>query len=229
MGSYERGDRGHDGAEAGRLLRRSGGRAASRGPVPSGAEPATKVVINLERLQQLPAEKVGPLARYAAAIQSLCPGRAGTIDSSAAAGHPTSPSPAAIWPSCACALAVSRDPRRAGRSRHPARRRTPRPGVSAASRARTPRRRRTSAASGGGATAPGCRRTMRVAVGRWFREPSRLPSNRASRADRRPVRQRPYACQGRIDAAHWANTGRTLGAAPLPGEQGGGRRDGNVK
>jgi len=36
----------------------------------SGAEPATKIVINLERLQQLPADKVGPLARYAAAIQS---------------------------------------------------------------------------------------------------------------------------------------------------------------
>jgi len=31
---------------------------------------ATKIVINLERLQQLPADKVGPLARYAAAIQS---------------------------------------------------------------------------------------------------------------------------------------------------------------
>ena len=40
------------------------------GRVPSGAEPATKIVINLERLQQLPADKVGPLARYAAAIQS---------------------------------------------------------------------------------------------------------------------------------------------------------------
>ena len=40
------------------------------GRVPSGAEPATKIVINLERLQQLPAEKVGPLARYAATIQS---------------------------------------------------------------------------------------------------------------------------------------------------------------
>jgi ATP phosphoribosyltransferase regulatory subunit HisZ len=40
---------------------------------PRGAsrrDPATKIVINLERLQQLPADKVGPLARYAAAIQS---------------------------------------------------------------------------------------------------------------------------------------------------------------
>jgi hypothetical protein len=40
------------------------------GRVPSGSEPAAKIVINLERLQQLPAEKAGPLARYAAAIQS---------------------------------------------------------------------------------------------------------------------------------------------------------------
>ena len=40
------------------------------GRIPSGSEPATKIVINLERLQQLPADKVGPLARYAAAIQS---------------------------------------------------------------------------------------------------------------------------------------------------------------
>jgi hypothetical protein len=40
------------------------------GRIPSGSEPAAKIVINLERLQQLPAEKAGPLARYAAAIQS---------------------------------------------------------------------------------------------------------------------------------------------------------------
>ena len=39
------------------------------GRVPVRVEPAAKIVINLERLQQLPAEKAGPLARYAAAIQ----------------------------------------------------------------------------------------------------------------------------------------------------------------
>jgi hypothetical protein len=40
------------------------------GRVQTNAEPATKIVINLERLQQLPVDKVGPLARYAATIQS---------------------------------------------------------------------------------------------------------------------------------------------------------------
>ncbi|MBA2554410.1 MAG: helix-turn-helix domain-containing protein [Geodermatophilaceae bacterium] len=35
-----------------------------------GGDPATKVVLNLERLGQLPAELAGPLARYAATIQS---------------------------------------------------------------------------------------------------------------------------------------------------------------
>lgn len=35
-----------------------------------GGDPATKVVLNLERLGQLPAEQAGPLARYAATIQS---------------------------------------------------------------------------------------------------------------------------------------------------------------
>jgi transcriptional regulator with XRE-family HTH domain len=35
-----------------------------------GGDPATKVVLNLERLGQLPADQAGPLARYAATIQS---------------------------------------------------------------------------------------------------------------------------------------------------------------
>lgn len=35
-----------------------------------GGDPATKVVLNLERLGQLPADLAGPLARYAATIQS---------------------------------------------------------------------------------------------------------------------------------------------------------------
>ena len=62
VGSYERGDRAVTVQKLAELL--------PEGRVPSGAEPATKIVINLERLQQLPAEKVGPLARYAATIQS---------------------------------------------------------------------------------------------------------------------------------------------------------------
>jgi len=35
-----------------------------------GGDPATKVVLNLERLGELPADQAGPLARYAATIQS---------------------------------------------------------------------------------------------------------------------------------------------------------------
>ena len=35
-----------------------------------GGDPATKVVLNLERLSELPPEQAGPLARYAATIQS---------------------------------------------------------------------------------------------------------------------------------------------------------------
>jgi len=35
-----------------------------------GGDPATKVVLTLERLGQLPADQAGPLARYAATIQS---------------------------------------------------------------------------------------------------------------------------------------------------------------
>lgn len=35
-----------------------------------GSDPATKVVLNLEQLGQLPADQAGPLARYAATIQS---------------------------------------------------------------------------------------------------------------------------------------------------------------
>jgi hypothetical protein len=61
VGSYERGDRAVT-VHVAELL--------PEGRIPSGSEPATKIVINLERLQQLPADKVGPLARYAAAIQS---------------------------------------------------------------------------------------------------------------------------------------------------------------
>lgn len=73
VGSYERGDRavtvqklaelaGFYGVPVGELLpdARQGG----------FAEPAKKVVLNLERLGQLPAEHAGPLARYAATIQS---------------------------------------------------------------------------------------------------------------------------------------------------------------
>jgi len=73
VGSYERGDRSVTVQKLAELAEFYGVPVAEllpEGRVPSGAEPATKIVINLERLQQLPADKVGPLARYAAAIQS---------------------------------------------------------------------------------------------------------------------------------------------------------------
>ena len=40
------------------------------GRTASAAAPAQKIVLNLERLFQLPPDQVGPLARYAQAIQS---------------------------------------------------------------------------------------------------------------------------------------------------------------
>ena len=73
VGSYERGDRAVTVQKLAELADFYGvpvPELLPEGRIPSGGEPATKIVINLERLQQLPAEKVGPLARYAATIQS---------------------------------------------------------------------------------------------------------------------------------------------------------------
>jgi transcriptional regulator with XRE-family HTH domain len=73
VGSYERGDRAVTVQKLAELADFYGVPVAEllpEGRVPSNADPATKVVINLERLGQLPAEQVGPLARYAATIQS---------------------------------------------------------------------------------------------------------------------------------------------------------------
>lgn len=73
VGSYERGDRAVTVAKLADLADFYGipvaellpdQRAARRGA------PAAKIVIDLRQLAALPAEKVGPLARYAAAIQS---------------------------------------------------------------------------------------------------------------------------------------------------------------
>ena len=63
VGSYERGDRAVTVQKLAELADFYGVPVAEllpEGRVPSGAEPATKIVINLERLQQLPADKVGP-------------------------------------------------------------------------------------------------------------------------------------------------------------------------
>jgi transcriptional regulator with XRE-family HTH domain len=73
VGSYERGDRAVTVAKLAELAEFYGVpisemlpdyRAGRRGA------PSQKLVIDLQRLSQLPPEKAGPLARYAAAIQS---------------------------------------------------------------------------------------------------------------------------------------------------------------
>ena len=66
VGSYERGDRAVTVQKLAELADFYGVPVAEllpEGRVPSGSEPATKIVINLERLQQLPADKVGPARR----------------------------------------------------------------------------------------------------------------------------------------------------------------------
>jgi transcriptional regulator with XRE-family HTH domain len=73
VGSYERGDRAVTVAKLAELADFYGvpvaellpdARATRRG------QPAPKLIIDLQRLSELPAHQVGPLARYASAIQS---------------------------------------------------------------------------------------------------------------------------------------------------------------
>lgn len=73
VGSYERGDRAVTVQKLAELAEFYGIPVAEllpEGRPSSGAEAATKIAINLERLQELPADQVGPLARYAATIQT---------------------------------------------------------------------------------------------------------------------------------------------------------------
>ena len=73
VGSYERGDRAVTVQKLAELADFYGvpvSELLPEGRPSSASEPATKIVLNLERLFQLPADQVGPLARYAAAIQS---------------------------------------------------------------------------------------------------------------------------------------------------------------
>ncbi len=62
-----------DGGEARRtcrVLRRAGGRTAAGRPGHPARVASPKLVIDLQRLAELPTHQAGPLARYAAAIQS---------------------------------------------------------------------------------------------------------------------------------------------------------------
>lgn len=73
VGSYERGDRAVTVQKLAELADFYGipvGELLPEGRISSGSEAATKIAINLERLQELPADQAGPLARYAAAIQT---------------------------------------------------------------------------------------------------------------------------------------------------------------
>jgi transcriptional regulator with XRE-family HTH domain len=73
VGSYERGDRAVTVQKLAELADFYGvpvGELLPEGRAASSATPAQKIVLNLERLFQLPPDQVGPLARYAQAIQS---------------------------------------------------------------------------------------------------------------------------------------------------------------
>jgi transcriptional regulator with XRE-family HTH domain len=73
VGSYERGDRAVTVQKLAELADFYGvpvGELLPDGAPNSAAEPPPRLVLDLERLGQVPAEKAGPLARYAAAIQA---------------------------------------------------------------------------------------------------------------------------------------------------------------
>ncbi len=73
VGSYERGDRAVTVQRLSELAEFYGVPVAEllpKGVSPTAVEPAPRIVIDLEQLQQLPPEQAAPLARYAATIQS---------------------------------------------------------------------------------------------------------------------------------------------------------------
>ena len=73
VGSYERGDRAVTVQRLSELAEFYGvpvGELLPEGMSAGAAEPAARIVIDLEQLGQVPAEQSGPLARYAATIQS---------------------------------------------------------------------------------------------------------------------------------------------------------------
>lgn len=73
VGSYERGDRAVTVQRLSELAEFYGVPVAEllpEGVSATAVEPAPRIVIDLEQLQQVPADKAAPLARYAATIQS---------------------------------------------------------------------------------------------------------------------------------------------------------------
>lgn len=73
VGSYERGDRAVTVQKLAELADFYGvpmGELLPDGNPASAAEPPAKLVLDLEQLNKVPADMVGPLARYAAAIQA---------------------------------------------------------------------------------------------------------------------------------------------------------------
>ena len=73
VGSYERGDRAvtvHKLAELADFYGVPVSELLPSGSPSGAAEPPPRLVLDLEALQSLPSEKAGPLARYAATIQS---------------------------------------------------------------------------------------------------------------------------------------------------------------
>lgn len=73
VGSYERGDRAVTVQRLSELAEFYGVPVAEllpEGVSATATEPAPRIVIDLEQLQQVPADKAAPLARYAATIQS---------------------------------------------------------------------------------------------------------------------------------------------------------------
>jgi len=73
VGSYERGDRAVTVQRLSELADFYGvpvGELLPEGPAGANAEPAPRIIIDLEQLSTVPAESSAPLARYAATIQS---------------------------------------------------------------------------------------------------------------------------------------------------------------
>jgi len=73
VGSYERGDRAVTVQRLAELADFYGvpvGELLPSGVIAAAGEPQARIVIDLEQLQQVPADRSAPLARYAATIQS---------------------------------------------------------------------------------------------------------------------------------------------------------------